>query len=210
MLAAVVAVGYLVIGVTHFCLPARQLQGAASLFASLARDGNAIFRVHYWAFAITSLLAMALVVSVRPERGEPDLFLQVARVWALLAFAVTAVDFLYVQQRALTIAEQWNSLDASSQQALLVLGTGRIDATWFIGFAALAPWPIALSRAARRSGVWPRATRVAAYLVSIDALCVSLGALAHQFLFVNLAAAGAIVVTPAFFVLMSRQSLRAD
>ena len=100
VLAAVVAAGYLVVGVTHFLLPPQQLQGAASLFASLTSDSTAVFRLHYWAFSITSLLAMALVVSIRPERGEPGLFLQVARVWALLAFALSAVDFLYVQQRA--------------------------------------------------------------------------------------------------------------
>jgi hypothetical protein len=187
-LAAGVALGYVVIGVTYFALRANQLGHAAGLFASLAHDSTAVFRIHYWAFAATSLLAIGLVIGLRPEADrQPSLLVRMTRAWALLGFSVSALEFLYVQQRALAIASKWDALDPSARAALAALGIGRLDATWVLGFGIIGAWPIALGLAARRSGAWPKTVCWFGYGVGLAGGLVCLGSLTGVFAFVNIA-----------------------
>lgn len=201
LLAFLVAVGYIVVGATHFLLPHAQLQSSATLVPSLIHDGSGVFRLHYWAFAITSLLAIGLVIGVRPE-SRTSLFLRLSRVWAVIAFGLTAIDFLYVQQRAVNLAAKWDSLDEATRNTIAALGTGRIDATWFIGFGLIIAWPLALARSLR--GV----ARVFAVLVSIIAALVCAGSILRMPMLVNIAAAGAIVVNPVWFVAIGIDFMR--
>ncbi len=199
IVSAVAALGYVVIGVSHFALPPTQLTSSpATLFASLATDGSTIFRLHYWCFAITSLLAVVLVLGYRPEgNGNPSLLLQATRTWALVAFSVTALEFLYVQDRALTISRHWNELDAGARSALLALGLGRLDPTWLLGFGIVGTWPAALSATALRAGAWPRIACYLGFGVGLAGLLVCVGALTGVFAFIDIAAAaGGLLLNP--------------
>ena len=190
VLSACVAAGYVVIGAFHFALPNSQLSFSASLFASLAHDGSATFSFHYWALAITSLLAIGLVLGLQPEAPSlPALLLQCSRAWALLGFSVTAVDFLYVEHRALLISKHWDSLDSSAQAALLALGIGHLDPLRFMGFGIVGPWPVLLGVTALRTAAWPRVVCWLSFGVGIAAIFVCVGSLTGIFAFVNIAAA---------------------
>ena len=197
--AALVGVGYVSIGASHFALPAAQLSSSRDVFASLQRDGSIVFRLHYWAVALTSLLSIGLVLTLRPESPAPPSFaLRLARVWAIIAFAVTALDFLYVQHHAVLIAASWASLDSSAKSALLALGTGHLDPTWFLSFGLAALWPLALSATAIRTNAWPRPTAWLGITIGLTYLSICIGALTGIFAFINLAAAAAIVLSPLF------------
>jgi hypothetical protein len=208
--SALVAFGYLLIGATHFALPVTQLGTSATLFASLAHDGAGMFRLHYWAFALTSLLAMALVLGYRPEgSGESSVVLETARMWALLGFGVTALEFLYVQQRATTISRHWDDLDTSARSALIALGSGRLDPTWFLGFGIVGLWPVVLGLTALKTRAWPAVVAWLGFGVGLAGACVCIGSLSGIFMFINAAAAlGGLLLNPLWFGALAIHHLR--
>lgn len=211
ILAALVGLGYVSIGASHFALPAAQLSGSRDLFVSLQSDGSIVFRLHYWVVALTSLLSIGLVLTLCPESPAPPSFtLRLARVWAIIAFAVTALDFLYVQHHAVLIAASWPSLDSSARSALLVLGTGHLDPTWFLSFGLAAFWPLALSATAVHTNAWPKPTAWLGVAIGLTYLSISIGALTGIFAFINVAAAAAILLSPLFCGSLAVLYLRKD
>jgi hypothetical protein len=130
-LAVVVALGYGIVGVTHFAMPREQLHfgtGVSQAFFRSLAAGHVAFTVHYWSFALTSLLAMGVVLGLRPEPAGPTPpSLRLARVWALLVLALTAVDFLRLWTRALDLAERFATLSPTAQVSGSVLRPPRPD-----------------------------------------------------------------------------------
>ena len=63
------------------------------------------FRVHYWVFAISSFLMMAVVLGIKNIlSAKPRLWLRLTEVFALIGLAITAINFVLMQNYAMRLA----------------------------------------------------------------------------------------------------------
>jgi hypothetical protein len=132
------ALSYWLIGATHFLMPKAQIHFAtgikADFFNSLG-SGSTAFQIHYWVFAVSSLLGMGVVIGLRNLlSSKPNLWLRLTEAFALIGLGVMAVDFVMMQNYALRLAKQWPSLDATAQAIISAAGLPQLDPEGLFGF----------------------------------------------------------------------------
>jgi hypothetical protein len=92
-------------------MPKAQLHFAAGItanfFISLAPKSTA-FQVHYWVFAVSSLLVMVVVLGLKNILNiRRSLWLRFTEVLAVTGLALTAIDFVLMQNYALRLAKEF-------------------------------------------------------------------------------------------------------
>jgi hypothetical protein len=136
--AVIIAVAYILVGITHFLMPREQLHMAggvkATFFESLKRTSTA-FRLHYWFFIIAALSGAALVTGLPATLGlQPSLILTMSQVGTVFGFLITALNFGFIQERALRVSRIWSGLSATAQESLQAEGLLNLDPTGLFCF----------------------------------------------------------------------------
>lgn len=196
-------ISYFVIGLTHFLLPREQLQFASGVtrafFESLASNSTA-FVVHYIAFVCASLLGVGIVVGVYGLLESKGFWLRLTSVLGVVGFAVTALNFGFLMFQALGLASRFQGLDAAAQNAVLAIGLLSLDAYSLMGFGLVGLWFISVNRGLRQNGLLPRTLALLGAACGVLSESVFLGRVLHTKLLIDIAAAGAIVLIPVWFI----------
>jgi hypothetical protein len=142
--AFLTALSYWAIGATHFLMPKAQLHFAsgisAEFFTSLANTSEA-FQIHYWSFAILSILLLAVILGLKNIlRTEKSLWLRFTEALAIIGCAVTALNFILMKNYALRMANQFQTLDTSAQETILSIGLPHLDPEGLFGSCFLGLW----------------------------------------------------------------------
>lgn len=201
--AGLVGIGYLVVAVSHFLMPAEQLHFASGVdgafFRSLAAE-SAMFELHYWAMALTALGATGVVLGLGSEL--PTWF-QWIRVLAVAGFVVTAVSFVAMQSQALQIARTFAGLEPTAREAVVNRGVGNLDPSGLFGFGLIGSWLVALNVLAFERSAWHPALAVLGVVGGAVTMGAFVGTVLRVPLLVDVAAGlGAGVIIPAWFLVI--------
>ena len=136
--AVIMAVSYVLVGITHFLMPREQIHMAggikATFFESLTRTSTA-FRLHYWCFMIAALSGAGLMIGLPETLGiQPSLLLIVSQAVAVFGSLVAALNFGFMLDRALRLSRAWSGLSAAAQETLRTEGLQNLDPTGLFSF----------------------------------------------------------------------------
>ena len=211
--AILAALSYWIIGTTHFLMPKAQLHFAegikAEFFRSLA-SGSMAFRVHYWVFAISSFLMMAVVLGIKNiMSAKPRLWLRLTEVFALIGLAITAINFVLMQNYALRLAKGWPNLDVSAQTAISTIGLPNLDPEGLFGFGLLGLWLGTVILIMFKANLIPKRLAILGLLGALFNELVFVGTLFHIALLIDLAVGvGGMIVGPVFLIGLGVRLLR--
>lgn len=169
----------IVVGVTHFLMPAEQLHfahGATSdFFLSLAENATA-FHVHYWCFVIASILTIGVIYIITDQLNLSS-FHRYTSILAIISLSVTSYDFARMHHQAMQLTQKFISADTPIKELILIQGLDRIDA-YGIGFNLLGLYLIFLCYQAYRKKYWPRYISIIGFLAGVLLQLVLVGTFA--------------------------------
>jgi len=213
--AILAAFSYWIIGATHFLMPKAQLQFAtgitADFFKSLASESTA-FQVHYWVFAISSLLVIAVVLGIKNLLGtRQNLWLHLTEVLALIGLAVIAIDFIMIQNYSLRLAKEWPSLDVATQVIISSIGLPHLDPEGLFGFGFLGLWLGTVNIVMFKANLIPKCLAMFGLLGAFLNELVFIGTVFHVALLIDLAAGvGGMIAGPIWLIWLGIQLIRSS
>jgi hypothetical protein len=192
---------YIVGGITHFLMPSEQLHfsgGADSeFFISLIQEASA-FHVHYWVFVIASLAAIGVVAGIRIQ-DPVSLWFRFVSILAIVAFALTAIDFARMHAQAVRMAGQFSNASPAMREVIASRGIDRLDG-YGISFNMVGLWLITLCCTALRARTWPVWISGLGILNGILLQWVLIGTVMHSDMLIDLAAGlSGVILTPVLF-----------
>ena len=211
--AILAALSYWIIGATHFLMPKAQLHFAegikAEFFKSLA-SGSMAFRVHYSVFAISSFLVMAVVLGIKNIlSAKPRLWLRLTEVIALIGLAITAINFVLMQNYALRMAKGWPRLDVSAQTVISTIGLPHLDPEGLFGFGLLGLWLGTVNFIMFKAHLIPKWLAILGLLGALLDELVFVGTLFHIALLIDLTVGvGSMIVGPVWLIGLGGRLLR--
>jgi hypothetical protein len=213
--AVLAALSYWIIGATHFLMPKAQLHFAtgikADFFKSLASESTA-FQVHYWVFAVSSLLVMVVVLGLKDIlKTRRSLWLRFTEVLAVTGLALTAIDFVLMQNYALRLAKEFANLDAAAQTVISTIGLPHLDPQGLFGFGFTGLWLGTVNLIMIRARQIPKWLAISGLLGAFLNEGVFLGTLFHQPVLIDLAVGiGGIIVGPIWLIWLGIRLIRHD
>lgn len=158
--AILVGISYLVIAVAFFLLPAGQeppvVGSEGEYFTSVAESSTAQ-QVEFWAFGLSSLLAIAAVMAVSDlVRSANEGLVRWTSALAIIGFAVMAAQYLLLQDHTPRLAAQYVQLDESAQAALRAMGPRVLAADGWLDFGVVGLWFLVVNWLALRGGELPK------------------------------------------------------
>ena len=125
--AILTGVSYIIIGITFFLLPEDQRPGAGThnFLLSIAEESTLSILI-YWALAVGSVLAIAVVFAVADLVGPTNkVLVRWSTTLAIIGLAVVAVQFLVFQDQVPRMARDFNRLDQEMEGIGLVFLSNR-------------------------------------------------------------------------------------
>jgi hypothetical protein len=177
---------------------------------TLAHDST-VYMVVSGLFALNSLLNIAAVQAISETvRGGGKGWVRWTSVLAIIGLGVNALDQIRHGVRDPVQATACAQGDATAKAALTVPGALQgLDPQGLIRFTTVGLWLLVISLLALRGRVWPG---LLAALGLVSALLYALGAVAQsvqsQMLVVVLAAVGAVILLPVFYIWLGLWLLR--
>ena len=211
--AILASLSYWIIGASHFLMPKAQLHFAtgitADFFKSLASKSTA-FQVHYWTFAISSLLIMAVVLGLKNFLGpRQSLWLRLTEVLVLIGLAVTALEFILMQNYALRLAKEFQDLDVSAQTIISTISLPRLDPEGLFGFGLSGLWLGTVNLIMFKGNQIPKLLAIFGLLGAFLNELVFVGVLFHIAFLIDLAAGvGAMIIGPVWFLWLGIRLIR--
>jgi hypothetical protein len=202
--AFVVGLAFCVIGLTHFLMPRENLLMASGVdrafFESLA--SNPIpFAIHYWAFIWASLFGIGVVLGLHKVfRLENSALLTLASAWGIVGLSISAINFGFLQSQALATAVRFADLDPAAQTAILSVGFKNLDPYSLMGFGLVGAWSLTVNVLSLRRRLFPKALALIGCSGALLYEMVFLGTTFHLEVLIDIAAAGALVVGPVWFI----------
>jgi len=203
--AILAAISSWIIGATHFLMPKAQLHFAtgitADFFESLASESTA-FQVHYWVFAISSLLVMAVVLGFKNIlTTRRSLWLRLTEALAMIGLAITAIDFVLMQNYALRLAKRLPDLDVTAQTIISTISLPHLDPEGLFGFGFLGLWLGTANFIMFKANQIPKWLAIFGLLGAFSNELVFMGTLFHKPLMIDLAAGvGGMIVGPIWLI----------
>ncbi|NOX90698.1 MAG: hypothetical protein GXO77_16990 [Calditrichaeota bacterium] len=196
------AIAYLIVGITHFLMPPEQIHFAqgitADFFLSLSKNAAA-FHFHYWAFVIASLLAMGVFLGAGIGESPSYLF-KITRMWALLGFAITVLDFSRMHSNAIRLASEFLAYSGTVKASVLAHGLDRLD-PYGIAFSLIGIHIFYLNFSGGRSRRLPEWMAFIGMSGGVLLQFVFIGSLTHIGLMIDLAAGlGGVIIFPLWLI----------
>ena len=198
-----VGISYLVVGITYVLGPAEQRPGATSadFLTSFAQD-PLMSTLMYWAFALGAVFAIAVVLAVS------EMMLSASEGWvrwtsnlAVIGFAVTALDYFRFLALYPAMAATYAAGDAviktateASQFAL------SLDPYGWLMFGAVGLWFLVVNLLAINENSWPKILAYVGIAGGIAYLLVVAGYVLQIYTLNLIAAVGAIIIGPIWYI----------
>ena len=198
-----VGISYLVVGITYLLGPAEQRPGATSadFLTSFAQD-PLMSTLMYWAFALGAVFAIAVVLAVS------EMMLSASEGWvrwtsnlAVIGFAVTALDYFRFLALYPAMAATYAAGDAviktateASQFAL------SLDPHGWLMFGAVGLWFLVVNLLAINENSWPKILAYVGIAGGIAYLLVVAGYVLQIYTLNLIAAVGAIIIGPIWYI----------
>lgn len=201
--AILVGILYIVVGVTYFVLPVeQQVGGTASEFLESVATSSTVLLIQYWAFALSALLAIAVVAAVSDlVRSANEGLVRWASTLATLGFAVVAVSFLIQQDHTPLLAAGFVEADQSAQTALETMGTRSLDPDGWMGFGTVGLWVLVVNLLAIGGGQLPKGLAYVGVAVGIAYALVVPGLVLNLPLLIAIAAGvGGVILGPIWYI----------
>jgi len=205
--ALAAALSYLAVGVTHLLLPRDQLHLSKGIsprfFESLAASSR-VFRLHYWLFVAASLSALGVALGLSNLIGSESLLGRMATVLGVAGLLVASLDYALMQSHALRLSRGFRTSGEQARAAMVAAGLSRIDPTGLFSFALVGAWFAAVASHILRSSLLPHGLGWLGLAGAAMYEMVFLGTVLHVGALVDIAAAaGCVVVGPAWFIWLS-------
>ena len=198
-----VGISYLVVGITYVLGPAEQRPGATSadFLTSFAQD-PLMSTLMYWAFALGAVFAIAVVLAIS------EMMLSASEGWvrwtsnlAVIGFAVTALDYFRFLALYPAMAATYAAGDAviktateASQFAL------SLDPYGWLMFGAVGLWFLVVNLLAINENSWPKILAYVGIAGGIAYLLVVAGYVLQIYTLNLIAAVGAIIIGPIWYI----------
>jgi len=201
-LSILCAILNIVVGITHFLMPAAQLHFASGItsdfFLSLSENAIA-FHFHYWCFVISSILTIG-VIYIITDQLNLSIFHRYTSILAIISLAVTAYDFARMHHQAMLLANKFIGADTTIKDLILIQGLDRIDA-YGIGFSLLGFYLIFLCYKTFDSKIWPRYISMIGLIAGILLQLVLVGTFTGVGRLIDLTSGlSGVVLIPLFFL----------
>jgi hypothetical protein len=194
---------YLVIGITYLLLPAEQRPGIADdMFLPSLAQNPTILIIQWWAFALSGLLGIAVVLAVSESvRSANEGWVRWTSNLAILGFAVVAINNFRNIDFQPGRAAAYMEGDALIKTALEVSGPFSLDPQGWLGFGAVGLWVLVVSLLTLRAGTWPRALTYLGITVAVVYWLVVAGFVSNQETLIAIGAAlGGIILGPIWYI----------
>ena len=199
-----VGILYCIVGLTHFLMPRENLllaTGVSRAFFESLASGSAAFSIHYWAFIVASLLAIGVVSGLSELIGSPKAVLvKLSAAWGVVGFSVTALNFAFMHHQAMALAGRFNGLEPSVQTGVLVTGLHNVDPYSLMSFGLVGAWSLTVNSLGYRWGRLPKALALIGCVGGALYEMVFLGTVMGSEVLIDIAAAGAMVLGPVWFI----------
>jgi hypothetical protein len=202
-LAIVVGISYVVVGIAYLLTPAEQKATAdiAGFLTSFAQSPTAS-TVDFAALAISAVLALGVVPAVSDVvRAQNPGWVRWTSTVASVGFAVAAIQYARYVAVYPGRAAAYVAADPATQAALAAnQGMMELDPHGWLVFGGVGLWSLVINLLALRAHLWPKVlvyvglAGVAAYWLEVAGNALEVEAL------VAIAAAGAVVLGPIWYV----------
>lgn len=131
---------YICIGISYFLMPAdaQVSKSQFDAFLQMLHQNPAWFMIQMWLFALTSMGAIAVVMTFTDYVKHPrDIVTQWIGMLAMIGYSVIMVMSFSSQTYFPTLADQYVQNDFSAQQAVRTINTGFND---WMGFSLVGIW----------------------------------------------------------------------
>jgi len=211
------AVSYIVIGITYLPLPPEQQQivglytNPGAFLESFAKNPT-LLTVELWAEALGSLLGIAAVLAISEGvRSTNEGWVRWISMLAIIGLTITAIDDLRFLALTPIRAAAYVNGDAAVKAALTVPGALEgLDPQPWLRLGAVGLWVLVVSLLALRGGIWPKPL---AYVGIGSAIVYWLAVAGIVFQLVSVikikAGAGAFILVPIWYIWLGRRLRKA-
>jgi hypothetical protein len=215
--AALLAVSYVVAGLTYLLLPAEQKGGTLlhhpeAYLASLAR-GSTLLVANHLALGIGALLGIGVVLAVTDWTRSLDAgWMRWVGALGALGFAVTAIDNFQIAALDPLRAAEFVRADPVARTVIVVTNPIiSIDPQMWLSFGLTGVWILAVSVLAFRRGLLPALHAVLGLVAAASYLFIEVGSVVESgFLLLFAAGVGGLLVGPAWYAWLGRALWRSE
>ena len=205
--AILLAMSYVIVGLTYLFLPADQKGGTMlhdpEKFLASMNQAPALITIHHLAFGLGALVGLAVVLAVFDLARD---YHKAAVRWAsglgLLGFAVTAIDNFKIVANEPVRAARYISGDPVMKSIMKATDyLVSVDPQMWLGYGLVGFWALAGSWILWRNKAVPRVFGILGIAVGLSYFFVEIGTVIRSEIWLTVAAAaGAVIVGPVWYV----------
>lgn len=210
--AIVVGILYALIGIIFILLPPEQQDAAHPQFLSSLAQNGTMSLLLWLTFGLVGLFALAVVPPVSRQVYQTNpAWVRWASNLAFLGFAVTAVENFRTLGLMPQKAAAYVAGDATIQAAIqATANVNDLDPLTILGFGCVGFWVLVVSVLALRNQVWPKSVNIVGALLALVYALALIGNAWQIVPVIQLAALGAIILAPIWYIWMGLLLRRAS
>jgi len=198
------AISYIVVGVTYLLLPAAQQQppGDPAQFLTSFSENPTPLSVEYLAFALGAVFAFAAIPAISElVRSGNEGWVRWMSGLAYLGFAVTALNFFRLLALVPAQADAYAAADSETKLVIVNSGNLGLDPQGWLLFGSVGLWVLVVSWLALRKAALPKLWAVLGIAVAIAYGLVVAGYVLEVGGLITIAAGlGGIILGPIWYI----------
>jgi hypothetical protein len=198
-----VGIFYLIAGIAYLLVPpAQKAVGNPGQFLSSFAKSNSMATLQYWAFAITSLLGIAVVLAINHKIKSVS---EGWGIWmsnlAVIGFAYTALNYFRYISIYPNLADAYVAGGEATKAAIAAnFPSVGVDPQGWATFGLVGLWFLVANLLALRGDLWPRVLSYVGIVGAIAYGFVVAGLTSQTELLVAIAAGAAVIVAPIWYI----------